>query len=259
MGYKQKVWEKDEYYDLAKKGSSDIDHPGMRALFKYAKKAEKILDFGCGEGTRLGLLVGKGKKLYGIDLSKKAIRRAKSKYPEIEFIAGNIKDIDIGCDFDLVYSAFVLEHTRNTEELLIELIKKLKREGILLLIAPNYGAPNRASPVAKYNRASKLITGFVKDMVRILVKVRKLGWRKVEPITDKKYEMDFDTTIEPYLGTLVVFFNSNKMKILSVSSVWERELENVKIHQKIFRLLGERGVYPFKYWGPHFLVVAEKL
>ena len=94
----------------------------------------------------------------------------------------------------------------------------------------------------------------------MFVKENKLDWKEVEPIFDKAdYEMDFDSTIEPYLGTLVEYLSMNKMKIIEMDSVWERELEVAKLHQKIFRFLGEKAIYPFKFWGPHLLVVAEKL
>ncbi len=259
MQNKLTIWEKDEYYDLAKRGSLDINHPGMQELLAYAENANRILDFGCGEGTRLGLLTGKGKELYGVDLSRKAIQRAKNKHPGIWFVHGKIQDIDVGKNFDLIYSAFVLEHTRKTEDLLIGLIKKLKKGGILLLMAPNYGAPNRASPVASYSRTVKLIIGVLKDLRRLMKKSDKLGWREVEPTADiNTYEMDFDTTIEPYIGTLVDFLYLNNTKIIRADSVWERELENVKLLQRLFRMLGEKGLYPFKFWGPHLLVIAKK-
>lgn len=259
MADKQKVWESDDYYKLASRGSMDKDHPGMKRLFEYAKGANKILDFGCGEGTRLGLLFSKGKKLCGIDISKKAISHAKKKYPKIEFIQGKIGKTGLGRGYDLIYSAFVLEHTRNTEKILLELINKLKNGGYLLLVAPNYGAPNRASPVAKYGRVNKLIIGFVNDILATFKKGKKLNWREVEPAKNIKYEMDFDTTIEPYLKTLIDFLSINNMKVKEADSVWSRELESAKIQQKLFRFLGEKGIYPFKYWGPHLLVVAEKL
>lgn len=259
MNSNQKVWESNGYYDLAQRGSLDTDHPGMMKLFEYAKDARKILDFGCGEGTRLNLLEKSGKLLYGIDISKNAISKARKKYPKINFICGDIRDARLGDNFDLVFSAYVLEHTRNTEKILKELINRIKSKGILILMAPNYGAPNRASPVAKYNRIIKLFVGYLEDVYRIVKKRDDLAWQNVEPITNRAYEMDFDTKIEPYIGTLVDYLSLNNMKIIETDSVWERELENAKFHQRLFRFFGEKGVYPFKNWGPHILVIAEKL
>jgi 2-polyprenyl-3-methyl-5-hydroxy-6-metoxy-1,4-benzoquinol methylase len=259
MKVKQKVWESAEYLTFAKKGSMDREHPGMKKLFEHAEAARKILDFGCGEGTRLNLLFSKGKKLYGIDISKNAIKKAKKKYSKIKFFHGSIGSYSLDSDFDLIYSAFVLEHTRKTESILKELIKRLKVGGVLILMAPNYGAPNRASPVAKYNRTLKLVMGFIKDIIRIIKKGNNLDWKRVEPLDSVDYKMDLDTTIEPYLGTLVNYLMFNKMKIKETDSVWERELKPARIHQNFFRFLGEKRIYPFKYWGPHLLVVAEKL
>ncbi len=258
MTFKQKIWESDIYYDFAERGSLDLDHPGMKVLIEYSQSAKKILDFGCGEGTRLNLLSERGKILYGVDISKKAINRARKRYKNINFFCGDVKSIKVD-DFDLIFSAFVLEHTQKTEIILRELIGKLKKGGILLLIAPNYGSPNRASPVADYNRIVKLMVGFFQDILRIFIKEKGLNWRKVNPLANQKYEIDSDTTIEPYLGTLIDFLVRRNMKIIKADSVWERELKDAKKHQKIFRFLGEKGFYPFKFWGPHFLLVAEKL
>ena len=81
----------------------------------------------------------------------------------------------------------------------------------------------------------------------------------MEPIANKSsYEMDWDTTIEPYLGSLVVYLKSNGMKIVKTSSLWEVEDRNANLMQKIFRLLGEAKIYPFCNWGPHLVVLAKK-
>lgn len=73
-----KVWNSDKYYKKAKEGSVDVKHFGMKQLKELSKTASTILDMGCGEGTRLGF-IGKGKKGYGVDISKKAISLAKNK------------------------------------------------------------------------------------------------------------------------------------------------------------------------------------
>ena len=54
------IWKSKEYYTKAKEGSMDYSHPGMKILQKYIDgKVSKILDIGCGEGTRLARLINK--------------------------------------------------------------------------------------------------------------------------------------------------------------------------------------------------------
>jgi ubiquinone/menaquinone biosynthesis C-methylase UbiE len=253
---KNEVWEKEKYWALAEKGSLDTEHPGMKLLLKIAQGKHSILDLGCGEGTRLGLIKGDGKNLTGIDVSEMAIKKAKAKYPQNSFVSGNIEKLPFpDGSFDFVYSAFVFEHLDKPEEVLQEALRVLKPGGKLLIIAPNYGAPNRASPPYKGNRINKLINGLIHDFSLS----NELDWQKVKPITDADtYEMDWDTTVEPYLGSLIQYLKSLGLKIIKAASSWEEEESGASLMQKLFRFLGERSVYPFKYWGPHLVMLAEK-
>lgn len=255
----KEVWEKDKYWALAEKGSLETEHPGMRLLFKIAKEKKDILDLGCGEGTRLSLVDGSGKNLTGIDISETAIKKAKAKHRGIKFVKNNIEALPFPeKSFDLVYSAFVFEHLDDPEKVIKEAVRVLKPGGNLLIIAPNYGAPNRASPPFDKSRLSKLVLGFLKDIFGY-GNPHGLHWNKVTPIANKSaYEMDWDTVVEPYLGTLIPFVNKLGLKVIKSSTSWEEENKNANLMQKKFRLLGEAGIYPFKNWGPHLVLLAMK-
>lgn len=247
------VWQTDKYYRVAAKGSRDTSYPGMIILKALAEKSEKILDLGCGEGTRLNWLAKKGT---GIDISKKAISLAKKKFPSHRFIVGDLTKLPLIKEkFDLVYSAYVFEHLEKPEKVIREALKVLDKKGKLVITAPNYGAPNRASPPFRGNRVIKLISGLTKDFI----KGSSLSWNKVEPIaTEEKYDIDWDTTCEPYVKTLIDYLEEQKLRILYADSCWSEELLGAGSLQKLFRFLGVRGVPPFKWWGPHMIVVAEK-
>ena len=251
------LWETEEYYKVAHEGSLDLAHPGMIELKALVEDSKRILDLGCGDGTRLSYL-SKGKYGVGIDGSKKAISLAKEKYKVVEFINGNIEKLPFkDASFDLVYSAFVLEHLTQPEDVLNEAIRVTAPEGKICLIAPNFGAPNRASPPFKGSRLRKFFKKALKDLFPDKNSER-LGWDKVIPIVNVGYKPDYDTTVEPYLGSLMRFLENKGLMIKLYSSCWSQELEGVKLHQKIFRALGEAGIYPFSLWGPHLLLVTEK-
>ena len=251
------LWETEEYYKVAHEGSLDLSHPGMVTLKALAEDSKRILDLGCGDGTRLSYL-SKGRYGVGIDTSKKAISLAKEKYKEVEFIDGNIEKLPFkDASFDLVYSAFVLEHLTQPEVVLNEAIRVTAPKGKICLVAPNFGAPNRASPSFKGSRLRKLFKKALKDLFPDKDSER-LDWDKVTPILNMGYKPDYDTTIEPYLGSLMWFFRNKGLTIRLYSSCWSQELGGVKLHQKIFRVLGEAGIYPFSLWGPHLLLVVEK-
>jgi len=250
------VWSKDKYYDVAGEGSSDMKHPAMVKLKEISKEASSILDMGCGEGTRLAKIADKNGKIYGIDISKKAIEIAKKKYPQFNFRVGNLEKLPFPDNtFDLVYSAFVFEHLRNPEKVIKEGVRVLKKGGSLLIAAPNFGAPNRASPPFKGKRIAKLLKGFVKDFFPD----KELSWNKVTPIADSdNYEPDWDTTVEPYLGSLINYLKKQNLQIKYFSSLWSEEPDHANPLQKLFKYLGKFEVYPFKLWGPHLVVVVKK-
>jgi ubiquinone/menaquinone biosynthesis C-methylase UbiE len=250
------LWETKSYYAVAHKGSLDLKHPGMVELFELAKDARKILDLGCGDGTRLSLFA-KDKESVGIDGSSKAISLALKKYQGIRFIKGNIEQLPFESEsFDLVYSAYVLEHLERPEKALDEALRVTAPGGRICLIAPNFGAPNRASPPFKGSRLRKFMKKTLSDFSPG-ARRQSLGWTKVRPI-ERRYEPDYDTTVEPYLGSLLRFLRDKGLTIKYSSSCWSQELPGVKIHQVFFRILGEAGLYPFNLWGPHLVVVGEK-
>lgn len=255
------AWQSENYYHLAGEASLDVSHPGMKELIILSKGAGSILDLGCGEGSRLNLLKDKNKKLVGIDISEQGIRMARTQYKDIEFFSGDLEELPFKTqEFDLVFSAFVLEHLTNPAKVLDEALRVLKKGGKIVLIAPNYGAPNRCSPPYKDSRLQKLLNGFLSDLFSIYSKDRNLNWNKVEPISKKnRYEIDWDTTIEPYIRSLNDYLSQKNVRIININSCWIEELKSVKFHQKIFRFLGEKGIYPFVFWGPHLVLVGEKI
>lgn len=255
----KKLWETNEYYNRAREGSEDFDHQGMILLRDLAKSRDNILDVGCGEGTRLNF-VANGKTATGVDISHKAIALAKKKYKKHNFQVSTENSLSTPLNhFDLVYSAFVLEHTSNPEKFINQILSATKKGGSIVLMAPNYGAPNRCSPCFKGSRVSKFITGFINDFLLLFVKLKDLNWLKVEPIaTTNKYDIDYDTTVEPYINSLVNYLKNNNIKIIKSCSLWEKELPNPKTHQRIFRKLSDFKIYPFVNWGPQILVHGIK-
>lgn len=248
------------YYQIAKEGSLYFDHPGMKVLQKLVTNATNILDLGCGEGTRLNYLVSDQTHILGVDVSQIGIKLAKKFFPKIQFKLANLEKLSIkDKSFELVYSAFVLEHLQHPEKMLDEAIRVTAVGGNLVLIAPNFGAPNRISPPFKGSKFNKFIKGFLSDILMIFSKKNKLDWKHVEPINiENKYEIDWDTTIEPYIGTLILYLKSEGLKIEMANTCWSEELSNAKFFQKVFKFLGTIGIYPFWMWGPHLLIVAKK-
>lgn len=241
------------YYREAQKGSEDFTHPGMQALVGAIENTDKVLDVGCGEGTRLaGLCERTGvKKAYGTDINKLAISLAKKRYPKLTFTQSPGEHLPYKDNsFDLVYSAYVFEHLVHPKEVFIEMVRVTKPGGSVVIIAPNFGSPNRRSPNSVESKIKKLVVGFFKDFFRA-----DLTWTAVTP-QKNVYTMDADTTVEPYLLTLVRYATQNGLVVQQHSSCWEADTWT--LFQTPFRVLGQLRIFPFMYWGPHLYVIAKK-
>jgi len=246
-----------KYYEIAGLASSTIDYPADYYIRKYGSVAKKILDLGCGEGTRLNLIPNSKAVKIGVDVSKLAINLCRKKYPKIisKVVSSKLPFKDNS--FDFVYSAFVLEHTKQPEIFLGEAVRVLSKDGTIILVAPNFGSPNRQSPNGISNRYKKLITGFANDIRYLFLnKIDDLEWQKVKP--QKTYlEIDADTTIEPYLLSLEKYISALGIRMVLLDSLWSQERSGVGI-QLIFKVLSKLNIPPFTYWGPHLLYIGKK-
>ncbi|HSV94361.1 MAG TPA: class I SAM-dependent methyltransferase [Spirochaetia bacterium] len=247
------------YYDVAKKANKKIYwHPGIKRISQIAKKSRFILDVGCGEGTKLAKIIEKGKDATGIDISHFAIQKAKKQFPNIKFIKTKDEIIPFTSNiFDLVYSTFVLEHTKNQELFINEMIRVTAINGMIVILCPNYGSPNRRSPVSIEQPLPKLFLGITKDFS--FSTNNHLSFTKVTPKKIFK-NPDDDTTCEPYLYDLIKYIHrNNNLKIIQSSSLWEIDDGVNSLHQRIFKFLGQKNTFPFKYWGPQLFLVIKKL
>jgi len=114
------------------------------ARYKYAKKFVKkddlVLDAACGSGYGSAMLAEKAKKVYGIDICKKAILVSKIRYgrENINFMRMDCLGLDFKNNFfDKVVSFETLEHLKDPEKFLAEVKKVLKKGGVFLVSTPS--------------------------------------------------------------------------------------------------------------------------
>ena len=101
-------------------------------------EAISILEAGCGQRWLLRL---DGKKFFltGVDIDKDALEMRKSIRKDLdEAIHGDLRTIDLGTRrFDVIYSAFVLEHIQGAEAVLSRMVNWLKPGGIIIIEIPD--------------------------------------------------------------------------------------------------------------------------
>jgi ubiquinone/menaquinone biosynthesis C-methylase UbiE len=78
-------------------------------LKKENKERLKILDAGCGYGRDSMYFTAHNHKVIGIDITNTGINMARSYYPDIDFLIGNIHDLSFpNASFDMLFGNFLL-------------------------------------------------------------------------------------------------------------------------------------------------------
>ena len=120
-----------------------------------------VLDAGCGEGGKAVVFSKITKKIYGIDINRNSINKARQKCNSnnISFYVGSVEQMPFKDNiFDVVYAAWIIEHLKNPKKFINEVFRILREGGIFILWIPNL----------------KSITGFLAKYISLSLKVRLL-------------------------------------------------------------------------------------
>jgi ubiquinone/menaquinone biosynthesis C-methylase UbiE len=101
-----------------------------------------VLDVACGEGYGTNLMAPHSREAYGVDISEETIQSAKKTYPDekIHFLVGNVTNIPLKDQcVDIVASFETIEHHDKHVEMIMEIKRILRRDGILIISSPNRG------------------------------------------------------------------------------------------------------------------------
>lgn len=241
------------YYDKAKESSNDFRKTKQyKIISEYIKDKKLVCELWCWEWTKLSAFKKDWRELYGFDISKIWIEKAKEQYNDINFIlqdAENIKWYDNY--FDCTMSFFVLEHIENPETYISNMINITKKWWLLVFWFPNYWSPLFPAPPTLYKKSaiSKFLLIFKRLFLRHIY--GKNFYRNIQPI-QWNYECDYDAVSEIYMGKFREYLKNKNLKILHESSCRENCPKSL-----IFKLY-----LPFKYscnymWPQCFMVLRK--
>jgi 2-polyprenyl-3-methyl-5-hydroxy-6-metoxy-1,4-benzoquinol methylase len=101
------------------------------------RKDLSLLDVGCGSGTLLGLMKHRGFRPLGLDYSHEAARAAEAENG-VRVIVGSLEQAQFAAQsFDIVTLFHVMEHVTNPRNVLHEVSRILKNDGVVVLQVPN--------------------------------------------------------------------------------------------------------------------------
>jgi ubiquinone/menaquinone biosynthesis C-methylase UbiE len=135
--------ESEKYYDdiyssMGKDYVAEADK--LHELIQKYKstRGNTLLDVACGTGTHAGLL-SKYYNVEGTDLNANMLKIARKKHPEIRFSKGDMRNFELGRQFDVVTCLFSAIGYMKTKADLQQAIKNMKRhllDGGVLLVEP---------------------------------------------------------------------------------------------------------------------------
>lgn len=133
----------DSYYediDFTEENWTEKGDSIFQDIIGTVKKANKILEIGCGSSNILKHNASIRPKYTGIDFSDDLIGRNRAKYPESSFhVIDNPNKYSFNDgQFDLIFSTFVLEHVCFPHLFLMECERMLSPNGILIILCPNF-------------------------------------------------------------------------------------------------------------------------
>ena len=256
-------WNTNPYINSSIQFSKDTqNYSWMKFIKEKSKTSKAILDVGCAEGSRLNQLYKKASR-FGLDYSAKAIKVGTKKYKDLKLLNADAEKMPFANNyFDLVFTAYTIEHLQNPEKVIDEMIRVAKKGGIIVFVGPNYGSPLIPTPLLKGPRFIKIFRVFLLEIRYLLYPNNKnLGWKQIEPKISKNFISDDDSVNQPYLNSLIRYVRKKDLTVNLALSGWLEAQIASKYKEILFSLLRISKIlnfYPFKYWGPTIFLVCKK-
>ena len=132
-----------------------------RLILEKFGRVGSLLEIGCGEGHQSLQLRQTCDRLIGLDVSPRAVERARRRCPESEFLVGDVfsQEVDARAPFDLVVACEVLYYMSDVPAALRRM-RELGRKGLVTYFARDMGIldpqvlslPGTASEILEFER-----------------------------------------------------------------------------------------------------------
>jgi 2-polyprenyl-3-methyl-5-hydroxy-6-metoxy-1,4-benzoquinol methylase len=105
--------------------------------------SKTCLEIGCATGELCYLLSTCGAHTVGLDVSADIIKYAKARYIGLDFRSGDITSLPEEANYDVIFAFEVIEHVPSPNDFFINIAKRLKPQGLLVITTPNYECAKR--------------------------------------------------------------------------------------------------------------------
>jgi len=148
---------------------------------QFDLKGKTILDIASGEGYGSNILAQQAKQVFGVDIAEEAVTHANSKYKSnnLQYLQGSATNIPIENNtIDMVVSFETIEHHDKHEEMMREIKRVLKPNGILVISSPNKKEYTDAPGSVNHFHIKELYTKEFIDLVSNYFSNIKLFWQR---------------------------------------------------------------------------------
>lgn len=127
------------------------EHLHRYALAATLATGKVVLDIACGEGYGSAIIANAAAFVYGVDIDAVAVAHAEAKYvslrKNISFKTGSTSAIPLeDHSVDIVVSFETIEHHDAHEQMMKEIKRVLKPDGVLLISSPNRSVYKQIAP-----------------------------------------------------------------------------------------------------------------
>ena len=129
-----------ERYVPSQQGQIKYEHLHRYAMSLLFVEGKTVLDIASGEGYGAALLASKAQSVTGVDIDPQSVRHAQNNYydPKLTFLLGSCDSVPLpDGSFDVATSFETIEHHDKHEEMLREIKRVLKPNGLLIISSPN--------------------------------------------------------------------------------------------------------------------------
>lgn len=212
-----------------------FEHLHRYALVNKYITNKVVLDIASGEGYGSNLMSQNALKVYGVDIDVDTVNKAKIKYSRnnLEYIYGSATKIPLeNNSIDVVVSFETIEHHDKHEEMMQEIKRVLKHNGLLIISTPDkaiysdkQGFKNEfhikelyknefAALISKYYNQYQVLTQQYSDGISIIQDERNLN--KISVFTGNYDYLDGKQDIDPYYLIIIASDFNFVEEILSI-------------------------------------------
>jgi ubiquinone/menaquinone biosynthesis C-methylase UbiE len=135
----ESIWD-GERLEVTRFDGVAVEHLHRYAIAIELIRGKNVLDIASGEGYGSHLMAMVAANVVGVDISKEAITHAQNKYDKdnLKFLHGSADEVPVESNsIDVVVSFETIEHHDKHEEMMLEIKRVLKTDGLLIMSSPD--------------------------------------------------------------------------------------------------------------------------